>query len=359
MDLGWERSFKLEIEEKGVFGLDIGSSSVNAIQLEKKKGDWTVLAASRVRIAPGEEDRRQINTVGAISKCLELMGIRSRRAVCGISGPEVAVRDFKFPLLPRDEVESAVLFEAAQVCPFNANDATVDYQLIGNGKDSTNGILVAATNKLINSKTELAKQASVDCVLMDVDGLALLNCLSECEKGVAEQTTAILNVGNSYTTLVIMNGRGGPAVPFIRDVAYAGNDIVKAIAAENDMSEESTKEILFRGTNSTERPIRIEESLEKACDKLIVDVMETLRYYTAQDKSSFVEKVFVCGGFGAVQGLVELLDKHLPSKVVLWNPFETLVCETGQSCKEILQEDGPAMTVAAGLAMRAISYVHN
>jgi len=354
MDLGWERSFKLEIEEKGVFGLDIGSSSVNAIQLEKKKGDWTVLAAGRVRIAPGEEDRRQINTVSAISKCLELMGIRSRRAVCGISGPEVAVRDFKFPSLPRDEVESAVLFEAAQVCPFNANDATVDYQLIGNGKDSTNGILVAATNKLINSKTELAKQASVDCVLMDVDGLALLNCLSECEKGVAEQTTAILNVGNSYTTLVIMNGRGGPAVPFIRDVAYAGNDIVKAIAAENDMSEESTKEILFRGTNSTERPIRIEESLEKACDKLIVDVMETLRYYTAQDKSSFVEKVFVCGGFGAVQGLVELLDKHLPSKIVLWNPFETLVCEAGQNCKEILQEDGPAMTIATGLAMRAI-----
>ena len=159
MDLGWERSFKLEIEERGVFGLDIGSSSVNAVQLEKKKGDWTVMAAGRVRIAPGEKDRRQINTVGAISKCLESMGIRSRRAVCGISGPEVAVRDFKFPSLPREEVESAILFEAAQVCPFNANDATVDYQLIGNGKDSTNGILVAATNKLINSKTELAKQA--------------------------------------------------------------------------------------------------------------------------------------------------------------------------------------------------------
>ena len=354
MDLGWKRSFKLEIEERGVFGLDIGSSSVNAVQLNKKSGNWTVTAASRVRIAPGQEDSREINTVGAISKCLESTGIRSRMAVCGISGPEVAVRDFKFPSLSREEVESAVLFEAAQVCPFNANDATVDYQLVHNGKDSTKGILVAATNKLINSKTELAKQASVDCVLMDVDGLALLNCLSECEKDSAEQTTAILNVGNSYTTLAIMSGRGGPAVPFIRDVTYAGNDIVKAIAAENDMAEESAKEILFRGTNSTERPIRIEESLEKACDKLIVDVMETLRYYTAQPESSFVEKVFVCGGFSVVQGLVELLDKHLPSKVVLWNPFETLVCEAGQSCKEILQEDGPSMAVAAGLAMRSI-----
>ena len=48
MNLGWERSFKLEIEERGIFGLDIGSSSVNAVQLNKKSGNWTVTAASRV-----------------------------------------------------------------------------------------------------------------------------------------------------------------------------------------------------------------------------------------------------------------------------------------------------------------------
>jgi hypothetical protein len=34
---------------------------------------------------------------------------------------------------------------------------------------------------------------------------------------------------------------------------------------------------------------------------LIVDVTETLRYYTAQEKSTVVEKVFVCGGFALVK----------------------------------------------------------
>jgi type IV pilus assembly protein PilM len=255
--------------------------------------------------------------------------------------------------LSLDEIESAVHFEAAQVCPFNADDAAVDFQLIDNDKDSARGILVAATNQLINNKTVLAKQASVDCVLMDVDGLALLNCLSECED-IAEQTAAILSVGCSYTTLAILGGRDGTALPFIRDVSYAGNDIVKAIAAENNMSEEAVKEILFGGKSATERPNAFEESFEKACDKLIVDVTETLRYYTAQDKSSFVEKVFVCGGFAVIEGLVDLLDRHLPSKIVLWNPFEKLVCVVDKSCEKILHEDGPAMVVAAGLAMRSI-----
>ena len=354
MGIGLKRLFKLEIENREVFGLDIGSSSVNAVQLVKKGKKWTVTAAGRAGIAPSQEEDDHANTVSAIGQCLESTGIRTRKAVCGISGPEVAVRDFTFPLLSREEIDPAIHLEAAQVCPFNANDAAVDYQLVDNDKDSIRGILVAATNKLINNKTELAKQASVDCVLMDVDGLALLNCLYECEKDLAEQTSAILSVGCSSTTLAILGGRDGPALPFIRDVSYAGNDIVKAISAENDMSEEAVKEILFGGKNATERPMTFEESFEKACDKLIVDVTETLRYYTAQDKSSFVEKIFVCGGFAVIEGLVDLLDRHLPSKIVLWNPFEKLGCEADKSCEKILHEDGPAMAVAAGLAMRSI-----
>lgn len=354
MGIGLKRRFKLNIENREVFGLDIGSSSVNAVQLVKKGSKWIVTAASRTPIAPSQEEDNQANTVSAIGKCLESTGIRTRKAVCGISGPEVAVRDFNFPSLERDEIEPAIHFEAAQICPFNADDAAVDYQLIDNDKDSVSGILVAATNQLINNKTELAKQASVDCVLMDVDGLALLNCLGECEEDITEQTVAILSVGCSSTTLAILGGRDGTALPFIRDVSYAGNDIVKAIAAENNMSEEAVKEILFGGKNATERPNAFEESFEKACDKLIVDVTETLRYYTAQDKSSFVEKVFVCGSFAVIEGLVDLLDRHLPSKIVLWNPFEKLECESDKSCEEILHEDGPAMAVAAGLAMRSI-----
>ena len=354
MNLGWERSFRLEIEQREVFGLDIGSSSVATVQLQKKGGGWTVTAAGRVKISPSEgvKNLHEINTVRAINECLELMGIRTRMAVCGISGPEVAVRDFKFPSLSSDEIESAILLEAAQVCPFNADDATIDYQLVRNGRDNVSGILVAATNKLINSKVELTKQADLDCVLMDVDGLALLNCLSGCKRGDAEQTTAILNIGNSHTTFAIMSGQGTKALPFIRDVAFAGDDIIEVIAAENDISPETVKEIVL-GDSATGQ-LELVHSLEKACEKLIVDVTETLRYYTAQPESNLVEKILVCGGFAVVKGLVELLDKRLGAKIVLWNPFEKIGCAAGQSCEKILQEGGPAMATATGLAMRSI-----
>ncbi|KPJ65704.1 MAG: hypothetical protein AMJ43_10225 [Coxiella sp. DG_40] len=379
MDLGWKRSFKLEREHNEPFGLDIGSSEVKLIRMRKEDTGYKVTAAGIVAIPAGEDgkNRAEINTARAIRECLESAGIQTQLAVCSVCGPEVAVRNFKFPPLPPKEIEGAVLLEAEQVCPFNVHDGPVDYQLIPNGADSITGILVAATNKLIKSKVQLAKNASLDCVLMDVDGLALLNCLSEYEKGsqktkaghaaskkpqpsvplmtktsdgAKRTTTAILNVGSDYTTLAIM----GENMPFIRDMAYASNDIVKQIAIENGISTERTWKILFEREETTGTQIIPDDSLAKACKKLIDDVTETLRYYSAQEKSAIVEKIFVCGDFATLEGFVELLDSRLPAKTSMWNPFDKIPRDADRLCDDILQKNGPAMAVAAGLAMREI-----
>jgi len=350
MNLDWKQLFR--VEETQVMGLDIGSTSVKIVQLRKDDTGYVVTAAGVADIINGAEDnqkQKEVNTVRAIRECLQSSGVQTQLAVCGVCGSEVAVRYFKFPLLPPEEVQGAVLLEAAQVCPFSIDDSAVDYQLIPNGEDSICGVLVAATNKLIERKIQLAKHGSLDCVLMDVDGLALLNCFSEYEKAEASQTTAILSVGNSYATLAIM---GTNALPFIRDIAYAGETIVKEIATEKGVSTEVVKKALFGPLGGPE--IELGDSLEKACQKLIVEVTETLRYYTAQEKSTTVEKIFVCDGFALAKGFVELLDSHLPARVVLWNPFDRMHCDADRNCRDILQKKGPAMAVAAGLAMRSI-----
>jgi type IV pilus assembly protein PilM len=353
MKLGWKRL--LNIEQKYVLGLDIGSSAVKMVQMHKNNTGYEVTAAGIADIADKtkeDENGEEKNTVvNAISQCLESTGIQTQYAVCGVCGPEVAVRCFKFPSLSPEEVEGAVLLEAAQVCPFNIDDSAVDYQLIPDDENNVSGVMVAATNKLIETKRQFITDASLDSVLIDIDGLALLNCFRGCEKSEASQTTAILNIGASYANLAII---GDNVLPFIRDIAYAGNEIVKEIAAENNVSPETVSKILSGRESSDRTQLELGSSLAKAATKLAVDVTETLRYYTAQEKSTAVEKIFVCGGFALVKGLVELLDNQLPAKAVLWNPFNKIRCDAEQPCRDILQENGPAMAVAAGLAMRTI-----
>jgi type IV pilus assembly protein PilM len=344
----------INLRKDAILGLDIGSSSVKIIALQKSDTGYSTTAVGIRDIATGEDDEhRRIQTVKAIRECFEQVKVKTKMVVCGVSGPDVAVRDFEFPPLSTEDIEAAVELEASQVCPFSASDSVVDYHLIPNGDDKTSGVLVAATNTLIAGKVQLTKEARLNCVLMDVDGLALLNCFNGLANGHQEsktnQTVAILNVGGSLTTLAIMDIKGWP---FIRDMNYAGDDILAQIAADSNKPVATLKEILSGDSGSDEAGVR--ESLTTACQKLIADVGETLRYYSAQSISSNVEKLYVCGGFALANGFVELLNSRLSAEVVLWNPFDKIQCNTNRRFEDILARTGPAMAVAAGLAMRSV-----
>ena len=367
--MDWKRI--LNFAKTEVLGLDIGSSAVKVVRLCKDDAGYAVIAAGIAEIAPanslcevnsgGDEDNNHQNTIRAIRECFELVGRKTKLAVCGLSGPEVAVRDFVFPLLSNEEIDGAVSFEASQVCPFSAADSAVDYHLIPNGDGKTRGILVAATNAMIKSKVQLTKEAALKCVLMDVDGLALLNCFNGLVNESERSTTAILNVGGSGTTVAIMGGNGRP---FVRDMTFGADNIIKQIAADKGMSTEDVKGILSgsgsaglrqdESGDSTASQIELYDSLEKACQKLIVDVSKTLRYYAAQEQSRPVEKIFVCGGFALTKGFIELLNSRLGAETLLWNPFEKIRCDTARQLRDICSKRGPALAVAAGLAMRSV-----
>ncbi|MHC4119391.1 MAG: type IV pilus assembly protein PilM [Planctomycetota bacterium] len=336
-------------------GLDIGSSAVKIVALRKAGAGYLAVAAAITEIAAnGDGDgHARARTARAVRECLAQIRVKRKLAVCGVSGPEVAVRDFELPLLSADEIAGAVSLEASQVCPFPAEDSAIDYQLIPNGSDHTRGILVAATNTLVTSKEQLAKDARLRCVLMDVDGLALLNCFTGLtnsdRKNGAGRTVAILNVGGSHTTLAIMDADGRP---FVRDIAHAGDEITAQIAAETGTTIEIAREALSDDLAAFNQ--NFAEALEEACRKLIADVRETLRYYTAQGKSAAVDKLLVCGGFALAGGFVELLDSRLGTDCILWNPFGQMHCNKRRNYQDVFRKKGPALAVAAGLAMRSI-----
>ena len=354
----------LKFDSKQLLGLDIGSSAVKLVQMTKDSSGYVVTSAEIAEIVDGgvtDENSREANTIRAIHSCLESSKTQSKLAVCSLSGEQVALRPFQFPKLPADEIEGAVYFEADQVCPFNVGDGAVDYQLIpslvsseeGN-EDGGNvkGVLAAATNNLIQNRKKMAEGAALDTVLMDVDGLALLNCFNEYQKGLENGGGAvILNVGANWSNLVMMDDDG---TPLVRDMAYAGNQIIERLAELTSVQEKDIKELLFDGKEAANICHDFRERLQAASEELVVDVNETLRYYTTQRKSSVVGKLYVCGGFAPAEGFVELLNNQLIAEAVLWNPFEKIRYKVSPACEQTLQKKGSAMAVATGLAMRSI-----
>ena len=345
------------LRHRELIGIDIGSSAVKVVQLRKGGGSWQITAAGLVDISDKGLDnpgRKETNSARAVHNCVRLSGIRTKLAVCGVSGREVAVRDFEFPKIPDEQVENAIMLEAKQVCPFNTDQIAVDYHLMPDGENKTTGYLVVATDNVVKNMARIAKRAHLDCVLMDVDGLALINCFNEVEKPEKNHGTAILNIGSNHTILAVEGDEGRP---FIRNLSYAGDSIIEGIAAENEMTPDAVKKI-FAG-DPKDITTSIQNSFKRACDRLINEINKTVRYYAAQEHSSDIRKILVCGGFALFGELVKILDGSLPMDVKLWNPLEKMRCHVGRNhrgvlAKSIVRKNGPALAVAAGLAMRTI-----
>jgi Tfp pilus assembly PilM family ATPase len=161
-----------------------------------------------------------------------------------------------------------------------------------------------------------------------------------------------LNVGNSYATLVIISDDN---LPFVRDLSYAGKAIIEHIALKNNVSSKIVEDVLLGRKKQDDIELMIHDNLESACDKLIIDIAETLCYDAVRRKSDIVKKIFLCGGFALVDGFADLLNSQLPAATTaLWNPFDKISYDVSGPCADILRKEGPALAVAAGLAMRTI-----
>jgi type IV pilus assembly protein PilM len=343
-------------------GLDIGSSSVKMVVLQCDSQGYIATDAAQAPVC-GEQGNPDSNYTAAINKCLESLDLTPRNVVCSLSGPEVAVRQFRFSSVPDEELEDAVRQEAIQVCPFDIEQSAFDFQLLMEntnnryGADSDSavqdevcGVLVAATNKTISARQKLVENNSTTCVLMDVDGLALLNCICEFEKPSAGQSIAILNVGRTFTNMVIVQD---DLKPFLRDIPFAAESIIKQISSDKGISE-STVEAVLKGREEADVTYaEIEETFQKACRMLTQDIIETLRYYMTQEWSGSVQKTYVCGGFAMAKGFIKLLGELLPGEIILFDPFENIRFGSAM-IKNKVNTCGPAFTVAAGLAMRTI-----
>lgn len=348
------------------FGLDVGSYSVKAVQLRRQERGYFLSAAGGGRLAGYESEAGAGGGQDAgkmIRRCCREAQVKGRNAVCGVSGSEVAIREFNFPHLPVEEIGQAIYLEAAQVCPFELERSTMDYALMdegglfsggwnGQGEASAAtscGVLVAAANELVEAKRRLVESAEYRCVLMDAETLALINGFLSLQSEVPSAPMALLDVGNRYTHLGIVTAG---EMPFARDLAHAGAEIMGRLEVLSGGVGESAKKAKADGGDSVAGAGQ--EALGEACCDLISEVENTLRYYTMQQRIKGVEKIYVSGGMSLYPGFVDLLKERLPGEVTLWNPLLAMDCAGHLSGSELVREQGPAFAVATGLAMRIV-----
>jgi type IV pilus assembly protein PilM len=353
--------FKRSLVKKSLVGLDIGSSSVKAVELQGKPG---ALSLASLGFAPLQPDTvvdgqiMELNDVShVISSVFQSQQIKTERVAAGVSGSSVIVKNIIVPQMTREELEESIDWHAEEHIPFDISDVSLDYQVVGSGPDSLHVLMAACKRDFVANLKQAIQLAGKQPAIIDVDAFALQNCYEVNYQPPDDLVVALLNIGASTMNINILKGTRSV---FTRDVSVGGNQYTALLQKELGMTYEQA-EVMKRGgagqsPDESGEEADVEGVLETVSDMLALEISKTFDFYraTADDHEAAVQRILISGGGSKLKGLPEFLAQRFEIVVERLDPFRRISVDARRFDPDYMREVVPEMAVAVGLALRGV-----
>lgn len=249
------------------------------ISISESKGrkfiNHTYIPHSTVSIGEGGLEEK----VPVESKILEIIAlfkdelrrnkIKAEEAVISLSGKDLIMRSFEIPVLPRDELESAINFEVKKYIPFKLEELIYSFQVEYDKSRHTNFVLFVGIKKELLSRY-----------------LAILNQLEIKVKSLEYSTFSILRFLKSINSLQSDKG------------------IIGVFAMDISEKDEANFVVLENGFPLFSRDISLAEEKERAAkteeldsyaqvEKLKTEIRVSLDYYRRKFPTKNIKKIFL------------------------------------------------------------------
>jgi len=340
---------------KNVVGLDIGSSSIKAVELKRSKGQIEVAhigfepLASDIVVDSMIVDSGSVSS--AISKIFSENIMKSKLVATSVSGHSVIVKKITIPTMSEHELAEHIGTEAAQHIPFDIADVNIDFQILSEDVSGPqmDVLLVAVKKDKILNYTNVLSLAGRSPAIVDIDAFALQNCYEYNYDPAPGATVALLNLGASVMNINIVKG----ATPlFTRDVSVGGNQYTDSLQKELDLSFDDAEALKLGrqvGTVSADAKGPI---LQQVTEIIVLEIQKTFDFFRATAPGEHIERIYLAGGSSKVPGLIEALRQEFSIPVELLNPFQRVGLPLGETAALVDQNAGQ-LAVAVGLALRS------
>lgn len=341
---------------KGLVGLDIGSSSVKAVELARKGHVYELINLGLEDL--GHEavvDGQIADSLAvalAVGKIFSENGIRTDRVATSVSGHSVIVKKITVNAETPDALTDAILHEARQNLQVDLDEVKWDYQVLGQapGRNSYEVLLVAVRREKIDNHTEVLQQAGKVPAVLDIDAFALQNTFELSYDPAPEEVVALLNIGAATMNINIV--RGGVPV-FTRDVAVGGNQYTDALQKEFDLSFSDAENLKQGHEVGDIRPEVRVSHLRSVSEILLLEIEKTFDFFRQTTSTESIQKIYLAGGSAKVEGLADILKDEFHIPVEIMDPFRKVQIKASKFDVALIQEIAPRMSVAMGLALRS------
>jgi type IV pilus assembly protein PilM len=341
---------------KPLVGLDIGSSSVKAVELKKKGAGYELVNLGMETLGQDTVVDGAIMDALSVSQAIEKIftdnKIKIKDVATAVSGHSVIVKKLDIAAASEAEVANAIDYEAQQNVPFDIADVFKDYQILGvdasgNGFDV---MLVAVKREKVLNHTNVLSQAGKAPAVLDIDAFALQNAFEANYEPPHDLMAALLNVGASIMNINIVQG-GVPL--FTRDVSVGGNQYTDTLQKELDLSFEDAEKLKQGQELPNVSADQRSPHIRSVTEILLLEIQKTFDYFRQTASGQTIQHIYLAGGTARIEGLADALKEEFNIPVEIMNPFQKVSINPSKFDVSFINDIAPRMAVAVGLALRS------
>lgn len=340
-----------------VLGLDLGHSSVKAVQLRSEKGRAILETYGEIALGPyGNLAIGQVANL-ASAKMNELLGDLFREANINARAVSVSIPlrsslllIIELPFLSQSKLDKVIPIEARKYIPVPISEVELDWWVIPrpalsveeSGK-KTEVLLAAIHKEVISQYTEHLKSLNLAPAFFEIETFSAIRSVFAGERG----ATVILDFGAGTTKLAIVDYG---IVRLSHTISKGAQDITLAISRSLGVEFVKAEEIK-RTVGLVERyeGQNISGLASAIIEYIFAEAHKVLTIYQTRQRRS-IEKVILIGSGSLLKGLAELANQSFEVPVAFGNPFSKV--EYPAFLEGVLSKTGPGFAVAMGLALR-------
>jgi len=355
-------------------GVDIGKTSVKIVELKQIKGKSTLVNygySEESKDFSNEDLQLDVDKSAQIIKNIcNKSGIKNINCIAAMPSFSVFSSVLNLSHANKKDIDNAVMLEAKKVVPLDLDEMILDWKIVAepskkevgnplnnenNGKNQNEEknntdkenlrvLLTGAPKSLVKKYISIFKEAKMNLLSLETEMFSLVRSLIGSDPNVI----AIVDLGAVNTDIAIIEN-GLPM--FSRSLDSGGIMLTKAISGSLKVDFNRAEQFKIDLSSSTENSA--EGGFPKTIEETITPIVNEIKYSLnlfQQENNKKIEKLVLSGGGASLSNITNYLSKILNIKVIIGDPWSRLSYPL--DLKSTLDEIGPQMSIAIGLAMR-------
>ncbi len=335
-------------QRKSVIGLDLGSSSVKAVEITQDKYDYVITACGQIDI-PEEKARGE-----AVAELFRTGGFHTRRVAAAVGGDAVVFKFISMPDMSDEELNSAIKLEPEKYIPLAEGDEmAISTQKLTDPVDGDEAgevkvLVVGAKRTSLDEQAQMLVEAGLQPVSISVDSFALGNAyeLSDMVSPALKEaghTIALVDIGSQRSCINILRDN---VTFFAREVPMGGQDLTNAITRRFGIE---TFEAEALKCDPQGQVLDVQDAVAQVMGELGNEINLSFDFFENQYDGE-VQEVYLSGGSALLPFLEEGLEKIFEKRTRVWNPTDGLKVRSDSVDVDVLNAASPQLAIPLGLA---------